>query len=89
MARIDDYRWYQEQHEGETKKMYLIHEDEKTYRRTAYSAEDAIERLANQYGWGELHDIMYDADTRGENWCRAHVAWAGEIGHYMIAEIAE
>ena len=88
MAKIDDFDWYKREHEGETKKLYIVREGDHTYKRHAYSPYDAIERVAYQYGWGDLHNVWYDAETRGELWCKAEVSWGGETPRYLMAEIA-
>ena len=89
MAKIDEYAWYRMMHQDEQKKRHIVHNGEKKYVRYAYSPYDAIERVADQYGWGNVHNVWEDADTRGELWCRAEVYWAGETPQYLFAEIAE
>lgn len=85
MAQIDKYEWYQQEHFGESKKKYKVREGSHEYIRHAYSAVDAIDRVATQYGWGNMSNIMYDADTRGDQYCECTVGWGGSRSHYMEA----
>ena len=49
-----------------------IETDSKKYIRKAEDAEQAIDKLCNQYGWNYKLD-MYDADTRGLEWAKCNV----------------
>ena len=90
MAKIEDINTYWMDHLGETKSRYVIKHGDKEYVRWAYNAVDAIERLAYQYGWGDLSDIMYDADTRGKLCCECWVSWGSMYsGRFLSATIAE
>lgn len=57
-----------------------------TIARTADTAENAIIKLCDQYGWrGRLH--QYDADTRGREWAEVFADPEGGI-NFSIRIIA-
>lgn len=51
--------------------------------RIAENAEEAIDKLCDQYGWRNKLDL-YDADTRGLEWSRHKVATDYSINWDLI-----
>lgn len=58
-----------------TLRKYKVTRGSRTYIRHAESAIDAIQRVANQYGWGRLSNIWYDCATYGLRHASADVGW--------------
>lgn len=69
---------------------YKFNGKERSVKRIADNAGEAIDRLVNQYSW--LWKLsMVDADTRGSEWCSGIVDVDGGINYDMriIAHIEE
>lgn len=61
---------------------YRIEYKDKVGFRLAENAVDAIDRLANQYGWNyKLNQV--DADTRGAEWAEVFCDRDGGINYKM------
>lgn len=69
---------------------YKISYDGKTVTRNADTAQAAIEKLCDQYGWGYKLK-QYDADTRGHEWAECAADTNGGINYNrtIYAEKAE
>lgn len=76
--------------EEEMKKKYIITYRDRRVVRIADSAEHAIDKLCDQYGWRSKLD-MYDADTRGKEFAQCSVDTEGGINWNLTiyAERAE
>lgn len=61
---------------------YKITYNGKTVIRRGENAEDAIDRLCDQYGWRSKLN-QYDADTRGQEWAECSVDTDGGINWAM------
>ena len=59
-------------------------QNDKVVRRIADNAQDALEKLCNQYGWG-YKLTMYDADTRGAEWAQFYIDPTGGINYEFLA----
>ena len=59
---------------------YIIEFRGKRFVRSGETAQEAIEKLCDQYGWRfNLH--MYDADSRGLDWANGAVDTNGGINY--------
>lgn len=69
---------------------YKFNGKERSVKRIADNAGEAIDRLTNQYSWS-WRLSMVDADTRGSEWCSGIVDVDGGINYDMriIAHIEE
>ena len=72
-----------------TIRRYRIRYGGKSATRKAETAQDAIEKLCDQYGWNCKLE-MYDSDTRGREWARCYADTTGGINYNRIidAELA-
>lgn len=61
---------------------YIIQYKGKTLVRHADTAEAAVEKLCDQYGW-RCKLRQYDADTRGREWAECSVDTEGGINWNM------
>lgn len=61
---------------------YIIQYKGKTLVRRADTAEAAVEKLCDQYGW-RCKLRQYDADTRGREWAECSVDTEGGINWNM------
>ena len=57
---------------------YILKYDDKKIVRKADTAQDAVEKLCDQYGW-RCHLKQFDADTRGHEWAECAVDTDGGI----------
>lgn len=69
---------------------YKFNGKERSVKRIADNAREAIDRLVNQYSWSWKLS-MVDADTRGSEWCSGLVDVDGGINYDMriIAHVEE
>lgn len=62
---------------------YKLTYGDKSVVRKAETAQDAVEKLCDQYGWGFKLN-MYDADTRGLEWAECLADTNGGINYDRI-----